>query len=297
MTLPAVREVGEVRPSQLLYTYGVGSIIDLPNISVMVMGLEDWDRSKMTATASRDFEAVQKRLGPQVKALLTAARQHIELEGLPSEDLPTEFRSRFLAGSTARRVARSPPFRREPSSWHDRWRPDCTGYQHTYCPVPNGTPAFPARFHGLQRRALTTFRGTTSSTATDCPGPRLDNGSFGRGAKFSVVQEVQREEAHVGGLRRTGKRGAPPLPGPPRAPARRRPEPVQGRAPDDSHRRVEPLVSRDDERLFDSHFGQQARAGRRGSVLGIPRARGVSRRPRRAPQDAAASEALGLCRE
>ena len=35
-------EVGELRPSQLLLTFGVGAIMDLPNMSVMVMGLEDW---------------------------------------------------------------------------------------------------------------------------------------------------------------------------------------------------------------------------------------------------------------
>lgn len=35
-------EVGELRPSQLLLTFGVGSIVDLPNMSVMVMGLDDW---------------------------------------------------------------------------------------------------------------------------------------------------------------------------------------------------------------------------------------------------------------
>ena len=34
--------VGEVRPSQLMYTYGVGAIIDLPRLSVIVTGLEDW---------------------------------------------------------------------------------------------------------------------------------------------------------------------------------------------------------------------------------------------------------------
>lgn len=33
--------VGELRPSQILMTFGVGSIVDLPHISVMVMGLED----------------------------------------------------------------------------------------------------------------------------------------------------------------------------------------------------------------------------------------------------------------
>jgi len=34
--------VGELRPSQILTTFGIGSIVDLPHISVMVMGLEDW---------------------------------------------------------------------------------------------------------------------------------------------------------------------------------------------------------------------------------------------------------------
>ena len=36
------RRVGELRPSQVLTTFGIGSIVDLPNLSVMVMGLEDW---------------------------------------------------------------------------------------------------------------------------------------------------------------------------------------------------------------------------------------------------------------
>lgn len=34
--------VGEIRPSQLLYTYGVGAIIDLPDFSVIVAGIDDW---------------------------------------------------------------------------------------------------------------------------------------------------------------------------------------------------------------------------------------------------------------
>ena len=35
-------EVGELRPSQVLTTFGIGSLVDLPNLSVMVMGLDDW---------------------------------------------------------------------------------------------------------------------------------------------------------------------------------------------------------------------------------------------------------------
>jgi hypothetical protein len=35
--------VGQVRPSQLLWTYGPGALIDLPNLSVITMGLDRWD--------------------------------------------------------------------------------------------------------------------------------------------------------------------------------------------------------------------------------------------------------------
>ena len=37
------RRVGELRPSQLLHTFGVGALVDLPNLSVVVMGLNDWE--------------------------------------------------------------------------------------------------------------------------------------------------------------------------------------------------------------------------------------------------------------
>ena len=67
------RKIGEIRPSQLLYTYGVGSIVELPNLSVMVMGLDDWpieqgvDGDQRAAAA----EGRPDELGPQVAKLLT----------------------------------------------------------------------------------------------------------------------------------------------------------------------------------------------------------------------------------
>lgn len=36
------RRVGAIRPSHLMFTGGVGSLIDLPNFSVLVRGLDDW---------------------------------------------------------------------------------------------------------------------------------------------------------------------------------------------------------------------------------------------------------------
>ena len=40
--------VGELRPSQLLWSFGVGAIVDLPNLSVVVAGLDDWEQANAT---------------------------------------------------------------------------------------------------------------------------------------------------------------------------------------------------------------------------------------------------------
>jgi hypothetical protein len=64
--------VGEVRPTQLLLTYGVGSIIDLPHISTLIMGLDDWDTADaLEIHEERLLLAVQSALGLQVKQLLS----------------------------------------------------------------------------------------------------------------------------------------------------------------------------------------------------------------------------------
>ncbi|MGP0066024.1 MAG: DrmB family protein [Isosphaeraceae bacterium] len=67
------RKVGEIRPSQLLYNYGVGSVVELPNLSVMVMGLDDWpiEQGASEISEPRLLKAVQQELGPQVARLLT----------------------------------------------------------------------------------------------------------------------------------------------------------------------------------------------------------------------------------
>tara|TARA_Y100001933_G_C19014219_1_gene570579 strand:- start:1153 stop:2988 length:1836 start_codon:yes stop_codon:yes gene_type:complete len=68
-------EVGEVRPSQTLTTYGVGSLVDLPNMSVLVMGLDDWPISHSNEIAEeRLLLSAQSILGPQVNRFLTPPR-------------------------------------------------------------------------------------------------------------------------------------------------------------------------------------------------------------------------------
>ncbi len=62
--------VGEVRPSQLLWTYGPGALIDLPNLSVITMGTDQWDPMRCQPVREpRLLEAVRQVLGPQVESL------------------------------------------------------------------------------------------------------------------------------------------------------------------------------------------------------------------------------------
>ena len=71
------RRVGEVRAGQVLHTFGIGSVVDLPNMSVIVLGLDswtssDWDpRSKINAIVEeRLLTLVRNHLGPQVEQLV-----------------------------------------------------------------------------------------------------------------------------------------------------------------------------------------------------------------------------------
>lgn len=64
--------VGELRPNQLLHTYGVGAVADLPNLSIVVMGLDFWDLSRSAPlTEDRLLAAVRRKLGAQVEGLRT----------------------------------------------------------------------------------------------------------------------------------------------------------------------------------------------------------------------------------
>jgi hypothetical protein len=67
------RKIGDLRPSQLLYTFGVGAIVELPNLSVMVMGLDDWpvEQGSSEIPEPRLLRAVQRELGRQVAKLLS----------------------------------------------------------------------------------------------------------------------------------------------------------------------------------------------------------------------------------
>jgi hypothetical protein len=68
--LPNTTPVGEVRPTQLLWTYGPGALIDLPSLSVVTMGIDKWDKDRCQPIAeARLLAAVKKILGQQVATM------------------------------------------------------------------------------------------------------------------------------------------------------------------------------------------------------------------------------------
>lgn len=64
--------VGELRPSQLLYAFGVGAVVDLPNVSAIVLGLDDWSPHHATELGERRLlTRVRRVLGDQVERLVS----------------------------------------------------------------------------------------------------------------------------------------------------------------------------------------------------------------------------------
>ncbi len=62
-------DVGGARPSQIMFAYGVGAQVDLPSLSVVVAGLDAWDKPREHIVEPRLLAAVQERLGDQVEYL------------------------------------------------------------------------------------------------------------------------------------------------------------------------------------------------------------------------------------
>jgi hypothetical protein len=150
MTNPS--RVGELRPSQLLYTFGIGSVVDLPNMSVMVLGLDDWDITKaIPITEERLLNAVREELGEPITHLRqapippeadgignTVLEQHIGVPVIPFPQwmLCPHSKCRLLA-----------PLRSELFTLkEDRFRPEKNRYIHSLCSSPTPPTVIPARF-------------------------------------------------------------------------------------------------------------------------------------------------------
>jgi hypothetical protein len=143
-------KVGELRPSQALTTFGIGSIIDLPHLSVMVMGLEDWPFSATTEVGEqRLLASVKEVLGHQVRALrsapVVADTQQVNqfdassLVGIPVAPFP-----RWMVCPFCRRLA---PLGSGLFKLETPFRTDQIRYVHANCSKPGRSPTvIPARF-------------------------------------------------------------------------------------------------------------------------------------------------------
>lgn len=144
--------VGEVRPSQLLYTYGVGAIIDLPRLSVIVTGLEDWPTNPQYAqpvVEDRLLTAVRYTL-PTVKKLLSppiTADSGLPVDPFDSMakiGVPVATFPRWMVCPLCRLLAplKSGLFKLD----EQPYRPDRTGYRHENCNKGKKPEVVPARF-------------------------------------------------------------------------------------------------------------------------------------------------------
>jgi hypothetical protein len=145
--------VGELRPSALVNTFGVGSVVDLPHLSVIVMGLDEWvTRAEQEIREPRLLAAVRAELGPQVGALYAPPRTDDTggLVGLRDERLrvgvPVAPFPRWLLCPVCRRLAmiESALFELKQNPFN----PERTRYEHRNCPkAGRGSPiALPVRF-------------------------------------------------------------------------------------------------------------------------------------------------------
>ena len=142
-----MNELGELRPSQLIYTFGVGAIMDLPNMSALILGLDDWDENQcQEIVEERLLAAVQLRMGQQVRRLMLPPVTFDDdndptapAKGVPVAPFPRWLRCPYcsLLGTI--------------DSGHfkliqDPYRPDRTRYVHQSCTSQRPPNVIPVRF-------------------------------------------------------------------------------------------------------------------------------------------------------
>ncbi len=140
--------LGELRPSQFIFTFGVGALLDLPQLSVMILGLQDWnERYSREINEDRLLAALQRRLGRQVSRLL--------LPPIPPDDQ----QKNPAAPPIGVPVVPFPRWLRCPKCQtmgsiesglfqliQDQYRPDRTRFIHQACTKAKAPTALPMRF-------------------------------------------------------------------------------------------------------------------------------------------------------
>src|ERR1035437_7411033 len=143
------QNVGGVRPTQLIYTYGVGSAVDLPQFSAMVMGLDDWPSAGMEEIREdRLLRVVRHVLGAQGRKLKAAPlREDVPgplFRNSSGDGVPVAAFPRWLVCTQCRLLA---PIRSGLFEFRaDTNRPERSGFIHKNCPRLARAAAIPARF-------------------------------------------------------------------------------------------------------------------------------------------------------
>src|SRR5712691_4076016 len=146
----SAQTVGTVRPTQLIYTYGVGSTVDLPQFSAMVMALDDWPAGQMEEIREdRLLRVVRQVLGAQVRLLKAAPLREDDVPGPFFRNsleygVPVSAFPRWLVCTQCRLLA---PIRSGLFDFRaDTNRPERSGFMHKNCPRLAKAAAIPARF-------------------------------------------------------------------------------------------------------------------------------------------------------
>lgn len=149
MSRDETKKIGDVRRSQILHASGVGSVVDLPQMSGMVLGLHRWEppNGKTIVVEDRLLAIVRQQLGSQV--------EHLVLPPVPQGDGRDPLAPENLKGVP---VVPFPNWLRCPrcellarrdsghfSLEHNPYRADRTRYVHTQC-ARGKTASTPARF-------------------------------------------------------------------------------------------------------------------------------------------------------
>jgi hypothetical protein len=146
--------IGQARPSHLITTAGVGATMDLPSMSVIVRGLDAWNPEHQDPVEEpRLLEAVQRVLGPQVRALRhapwdpQAKDDPYTRTGVPVTPFP-----RWLRCPACHRLGPLDPSGQFELVHRYGKRPDLAKYVHAHCgrqasqAVPRRRSCLPARF-------------------------------------------------------------------------------------------------------------------------------------------------------
>lgn len=137
-------QIGQLRPSQILFTYGIGAVADLLNLSVMIMGLNEWDSTyTKELNEERLLIEVRRVLGKPVERLLSPPVCQDDEQspvGIPVVPFPS-----WMVCPQCRLLAplQSGLFQVK----IDRYRPEKTRYVHQNCNKSKKPPTvIPVRF-------------------------------------------------------------------------------------------------------------------------------------------------------